>query len=344
MSTGTASTDRMGFTRGCSTVPYQPNKLQGAALHRGSPRSAVSPTAVTTRVLETLTMTHRLNGTGVWNSALRYGDASAAAEAAVEFEGLGYSALWVPDIGGDLFTSLENLLTATSSATIATGILNLWMHDATETAERFNALTGAHGRRLLFGIGVSHQILIEGTGVGTYEKPFTTMVEYLDRLDAEHPGVPHDDRVLAALGPRMLDLSRDRAGGAHTYLVTPEHTAVARDALGEDKLLAPEQAVVLETDGERARTIARAYLAGYAILPNYSNNWKRFGFTDDDVADGCSDRLVDALVAWGDEGAIRERVDAHRDAGADHVCIQVLGDDLNDFQMDQYRRLAPALV
>lgn len=334
----------MGLARGCSTVPYQLNKLQGTANHHGSPRSEVPPAAVMPRLLETLTMADRLTGTGVWNSALRYGDASEAAEAAVEFEGLGYSALWVPDIGGDLFTSLENLLTATSSATIATGILNLWMHDATETAERFNALTRRHGDRLLLGIGVSHQILIDGTGVGSYKQPFTRMVEYLDELDSQQPGVPHKDRVLAALGPRMLDLSRERADGAHTYLVTPEHTAVARDALGPDRLLAPEQAVVLETDAERARTIARTYLAGYAILPNYSNNWKRFGFTDHDVANGCSDRLVDALVAWGDETAIRERVDAHRDAGADHVCIQVLGEDLNDFQMDQYRRLAPALV
>lgn len=295
-------------------------------------------------MLDTLVMTHRLTGTGVWNSALRYGDASAAAEAAAELEELGYSALWMPDVGGDLFGSLENLLGATSSVTVATGILNLWMRKASETAERFNTLSDHYDGRLLLGIGVSHQLLIDGTGVGSYQKPFTRMVEYLDELDAQDPGVPDDDRVLAALGPRMLALSRDRAGGAHTYLVTPEHTAVARGVLGGNKLLAPEQAVVLETDPERARTIARAFLAGYAILPNYSNNWKRFGFTDDDLADGCSDRLVDALVAWGDIGSISERVSEHYRAGADHVCIQVLGEHLDGLQMDQYRRLAPALV
>lgn len=295
-------------------------------------------------VIDTLTMRQRLTGTGVWNSALRYGDGAAAAEAAAELEELGYSALWIPDVGGDLFASIENLLAATRTVTIATGILNLWMRDATETAERFNSLTAENGPRLLFGIGVSHQLLIDGTGVGSYQKPFTKMVEYLDELDAQNPGVPKEDRLLAALGPRMLALSRDRAGGAHTYLVTPEHTALARETLGDDRLLAPEQAVVLETDPERAREIARAYLAGYAILPNYSNNWKRFGFTDDDLADGCSNRLVDALVAWGDAESIRERVTAHRQAGADHVCVQVLGDDLNDLQMEHHRRLAPALV
>lgn len=295
-------------------------------------------------VIDTLSMRNRLTGIGVWNSALRYGDGGTAAEAAAELEELGYSTLWIPDVGGDLFGSIDNLLGATRSVTIATGILNLWMRDAVETARQFDSLGGRHGSRLLFGIGVSHQLLVEGTGVGTYERPFTRMVEYLDELDAQNPGVPPEDRVLAALGPRMLSLARDRAAGAHTYLVTPEHTARAREILGDDAVLAPEQAVVLETDPDRARTIARAHLAGYAILPNYSNNWRRLGFTDEDLTDGCSDRLVDALVAWGDLDSIGRRITEHREAGADHVCVQVLGEDLNDLQLDQYRRLAPALV
>jgi probable F420-dependent oxidoreductase len=169
------------------------------------------------------------------------------------------------------------------------------------------------------------------------------MVEFLDGLDAAEDPVPVDDRVLAALGPRMLELAATRAAGSHQYLVTPEHTAAARAALGPEQLVTPEQGVVLETDPAEARRVAREHLAGYAILPNYVNNWKRLGFTDDDVADGCSDRLVDALVAWGDEAAIAARVDAHRAAGADHVCVQVLGEDPTTLTLDGWRRLAPAL-
>lgn len=295
-------------------------------------------------VVDTGSMDRRLTGTGVWSSALRYGDKDTAARAAAELEELGYTALWIPDVGGDLFGSIENLLAATSSVTVATGILNLWMHDPAETTRNYIDLTERFGDRLVLGIGVSHQLLIEGTGVGSYEKPYTRMVGYLDDLDAFDPGVPADARLLAALGTRMLRLARDRARGAHTYLVTPEHTAIAREVLGDHALLVPEQGVVLEDDPERARTIARAHLAGYAILPNYSNNWKRLGFTDEDLADGCSDRLVDALVAWGDPERIRTRVERHREAGADHVCVQILGEDLNAFHMDQYRRLAPALT
>jgi probable F420-dependent oxidoreductase len=142
----------------------------------------------------------------------------------------------------------------------------------------------------------------------------------------------------------MLELARERTAGSHPYLVAPEHTAIVREALGPDRLVAPEQAVVLETDPGRAREIARAHLAGYLGLPNYANNWKRIGFTDDDLADGGSDRLVDALVAWGDEDAALERVQQHRDAGADHVCVQVLGGDLMSPSTDEWRRLAPALL
>ena len=150
--------------------------------------------------------------------------------------------------------------------------------------------------------------------------------------------------MLAALGPKMLELARDRAGGTHPYLVTPEHTVVARDAVGPDKLVAPEQGVVLETDPDTAATIARSALSIYLGLPNYANNWKRLGFTDDDVADGGSDRLVDALIAWGDEATIAARVQEHRDAGADHVCIQVLTADPMEFPMQEWRALAPAVT
>lgn len=289
-------------------------------------------------------MTTRLGGTGIWSSALRYGDPAVAADAAAELEELGWSALWVPDIGGDLFGAVANLLDATSSVTVATGILNLWMHEPDETAATYHSLVAEHGRRFLVGIGVSHAPLIDAGEPGLYRRPVGKMAEYLDGLDtAEHP-LPPEDRVLAALGPKMLELARTRTAGSHPYLVTPEHTAIVRDALGAGGLVAPEQAVVLETDPDRARAAARAHLAGYLMLPNYANNWKRVGFTDDDVADGGSDRLVDALVAWGSDDAIAARVREHRDAGADHVCVQVLTDDLMSPPLAQWRRLAPVLV
>lgn len=289
-------------------------------------------------------MSFPLSGTGVWSAGLRYGDAGAAAEAAAELEELGYTALWVPDTGGDLFGSLENLLDATSGVTIATGILNLWLHEPAETARRHWELLERFGRRTLFGIGVSHGVLVDSLQPGSYDRPLTRTREYLDALDAaEHP-LPAEDRVLAALGPKMLELARDRAAGAHPYLVTPEHTAVARDALGPDRLLAPEQAVAATTDPERARALGRAHLQLYVGLPNYSGNWFRLGFTEDDLAGGGSDRLVDALVAWGDEEAIAARIDEHRAAGADHVCVQVLSDDLIGLPLEAWRRLAPVLT
>ncbi len=285
-----------------------------------------------------------LAGTGIWSSQLRYGDRAEAADAAAELESLGYSALWVPDVGGDLFEALEALLAATSTVTLATGILNLWMHTPDESAAEHSRMVAAHGDRLLFGIGVSHAPLIDMKGPGTYQKPLAQMRSYLDGLDAATPPLAKKDRALAALGPKMLELARERTAGVHPYLVTPEHTAIARAAVDADSLVAPEQAVVLETDPDAARRIARSHLATYLGLPNYANNWMRLGFTPDDVADGGSDRLVDALVVWGDEATIAERVQAHRDAGADHVCIQVLTDDLREFPRDGWRTLAPALT
>lgn len=290
-------------------------------------------------------MTTPLGTIGVWSAALRYGDRAAAAELAVELGELGYGTLWLPDVGGNLFGRVEHLLAATSATptSIATGILNVWMHTATETAAVHHDLVRRHGDRLLFGLGVSHRPLVESTGAGTYAKPLSVMRTYLDELDAAPQPLAADDRVLAALGPKMVALAGARSAGVHTYLVTPDHTAGVREVLGDGPLVAPEQAVVLETDPEVARTVARRHLAGYLPLPNYSNNWRRLGFGDEDVADGGSDRLVDALVAWGDEDAIAARVQQHRDAGADHVCVQALGDDQLDSGIDVLRRLAPAL-
>ena len=276
---------------------------------------------------------------------LRYGDMAAVAPAATELESLGYSALWIPDVGGDLFTPLATLLGATTTATIATGILNVWMHTPEEAAAQHAQLTAEHGPRYLCGIGISHRPFIDHVNEpGTYTKPVETMATYLDGLDAAPTPLAVNDRVIAALGPKMLELARTRTAGTHPYLVTPELTAKAREGIGADGLVASEQGVVLETDPTKAREIARLHLATYLGLPNYSNNWKRQGFTDDDIANGGSDRLVDALVVWGDEATIAARVQQHRDAGADHVCIQVLTSDPRALPVDEWRTLAPALV
>lgn len=292
-------------------------------------------------------MTYALGGTGIWEMGLRYGDRGLAAEAATELEELGYSALWIPDAGGeDLFDALGTLLGATRTVTAATGILNLWTQDPGRSAAAYDKLVAEHGERLLIGIGVSHAPIINQMLDGNpFQKPLARMAEFLDGLDAAAPPLPVANRVLAALGPKMLELARDRTAGAHPYLVSPEHTATAREILGPDRLLAPEQGVVLETDPSRAREIARKNMTLYFGLPNYVNNWRRYGFTDSDVAAPGSDRLVDAMVAWGDESAIAERIRQHRDAGADHVCIQVMIDrEGMELPLEQWRRLAPALV
>jgi probable F420-dependent oxidoreductase len=290
-------------------------------------------------------MTVTLGRTGIWSRQLRYGDASEAAEAAAELEQLGYGALWMPDSGGELFADVDNLLTATQRITVATGILNIWLRPADESAARFHELTAAHGERLLMGIGVSHAHAIERLrGPGVYTRPVQQVAAFLDGLDAADPPVSSSDRVLAALGPRMVELARRRSAGAHPYLVTPEHTAITRERLGDRPVVAVEQGVVLEADRDAARALARQHLAFYLTAPNYTNNWKRIGFTDDDLAGGGSDRLVDALYARGDETAIARRVKDQRDAGASHVCVQVVTADPDAFPRAEWRVLAPALV
>ncbi|MGH9045787.1 MAG: LLM class F420-dependent oxidoreductase, partial [Acidimicrobiales bacterium] len=257
-----------------------------------------------------------------------------------ELEELGYSALWVPDVGGNLFEVLERLLGATNHTTIATGILNLWFHEAAGVAETHARFVETFGPRLLLGIGVSHQMLIDSQEAGRYQRPLSAMRTYLDGLDGADPSLDREYRVLAALGPKMLELARDRAAGCHPYNVTPDHTRLAREAVGPDALVLPEQAVALTSDADQARQLGRAHLAMYLNLPNYANNIRRLGFGDEDFADGGSDRMVDALVAWGDEAAIMARVQEHRDAGADHVCLQVLS-EAGMFPREEWRRLAP---
>lgn len=284
-----------------------------------------------------------LAGTGIWSAGLRYGDPVEAAEAAAELEELGYSALWIPDAGGEVFDAVERLLTATSKTTIATGVLNLWMHSVDDTSKAHARLTADHGDRFLVGIGVSHASRIDAAEPGRYAKPLDVMAAFLDGLDAAATPVAPSARVLAALGPKMLELARTRAAGTHTYNVTPEHTALAREALGPSCFVLPEQAVALTTDPAEARALGRRHVAHYLGMPNYTNNWRRLGFGDDDFAAGGSDLLIDAVVAWGDEEAIASRVRDHLDAGANHVCVHVLSDE-GLLPRTTWRALAPALT
>jgi probable F420-dependent oxidoreductase len=239
-----------------------------------------------------MALVNEISGVGIWSGQLRYGDAGEVAEAAAELEALGYTALWIPDIGGDVFGAVERLMMATTSTTVATGILNLWMHAAEETAEAHRRLTTTYGDRFLVGIGVSHAVLIDANEPGRYRRPLAVMASYLDALDRAPQPLAASRRVLAALGPRMLELARDRSAGAHPYNVTPEHTALAREALGPSALLLPEQMVALTADPDQARAIGRDNLSNYMNLPNYTHNLRRLGFGDDDFADGGSRRLI----------------------------------------------------
>ncbi|MFF9769794.1 LLM class F420-dependent oxidoreductase [Streptomyces sp. NPDC014636] len=255
---------------------------------------------------------------GVWSVELRSEDPDRRGEldeAVAELEELGYGAVWLG--GNSTADHAAPLLGATRRVVVGTSIQSVWQQDADTTAAGFTEVDAAHPGRFALGLGVSHGPLVKD-----YRRPYSAMTGYLDELDKA--GVPADRRVLAALGPRMLGLSRDRAAGAIPYLVTPEHTAQARQILGDRPLLAPEFKVVLESDPARARETARAYLVRYLELPNYTGNFLRLGFTEDDIADGGSDRLIDAVFAWGDEARIRERVAAFHEAGADHVALQVV--------------------
>lgn len=269
-----------------------------------------------------------LTGTGIWSVVLRYGDPSEIADAAADLESLGYTAVWIPDFGENVFAALDRLLGATSTMTVATGVMNVWRQTPEATNAWWSELSADHQARVLLGLGVSHRALIGDI----WGKPLATMGAFLDALD-----VPKEHSCVAALGPKMQKLARERTAGTHPYLVTPEHTAKAREAMGPDALVAVEQGVVLETDAATARAMVREELTRYAQLPNYTNNWKRVGFTGEDIT-SLSDRLVDALFAWGDVDAIAKRVAQHRAAGADHVCLQVV--PARTFHRDAWKALA----
>jgi probable F420-dependent oxidoreductase len=276
----------------------------------------------------------KLGKIGVWTSYRPFGK-ERAGEAAKIAEDLGYGAWWVG--GSPHVPGVRPILEATSTLTAATGILNVWANDPAETAAQDAALRAEFPGRFVLGIGIGHP---EATS--DYRRPLTAMRAFLDGLDAAPDPPPVEERCLAALRPKMLELARERSAGAHTYFVPVEHTRSARERLGPGTLLAPELACVVETDPDRARAVARGYAKLYLGLSNYTNNLLDLGFTEVDFADGGSDGLIDAIVPHGSAEEIAEVVRAHLDAGADHVCLQPLGEE--GIPRESWTALARALL
>jgi probable F420-dependent oxidoreductase len=292
----------------------------------------------------------QLGKLGVWASL----DGMTAADAlafAQRLEKRGFQTLWTPESRGrNALVNAAWLLAGTSSLIVATGIANIYARDAVATANAQRGLNEQSGNRFLLGLGVSHRPLVSDMRGHAYGRPVPTMRSYLQAMRAAPYNAPPPSEppktVLAALGPKMLALAAEMSDGAHPYCVTPEHTAQARQILGAGKLLCPELMVLLQTDPAKARAAARAALAPYIQLENYANNWRRLGFTQDDLAGGGSNRLVDANVAWGDEAAIRARIRLFWDAGADHVCIQSIHPSGSRTILDEriFDLLAPTLA
>lgn len=284
----------------------------------------------------------RIGTIGIWSGELRSGNLANSCAAAAELDRLGFGALWVPGgIGGDILERMDSLVDATARTVVASAILNIWKHEPSSVGAWWAGQSAVRRDRLLLGLGVSHAPLIGAD----YSKPIGKMRGYIDALEAE--GISPDHLCVAAFGPQMLALSRDRTAGAHPYLVTPAHTTSARAILGADALLAPGQAVALETDPVKARAAARGALSVYLNFPNYLASWRNQGFSDADFTNGGSDRLCDALVAWGNVDSIAARVREHLDAGADHVCIKLVrgapGGEATHLIAD-WRTLAKALL
>ena len=285
---------------------------------------------------------------GVWSGSLDALPVGQAREAVAALDAQGWGALWFGEAyGREAFTAAQLYLSASERMVVATGIANVYGRDAVGANSAARTLGAAYPGRFVLGLGVSHAPLVERLRGHSYGKPVATMREYLDAMDAAKylvaDGQEPPPRVLAALGPKMLELARDRADGAHPYLVTPAHTAQAREVLGEGKVLAVEQAVVLSDDEDDWRARAHAHLEVYTGLPNYRNNWLREGFTEDDAVRGGSDRLKQALVPRGLDAGVA-RVQEHLDAGATHVCVQVLGANAFDTPFEGWERFAQALL
>lgn len=328
---------------------------QGSAPHQASrcrrrlgsvgPVNTPAPTA-TPRPPSAL----ELGRVGVWSGQFDFSPAAVVRDTVAELDELGFSTLWTGEVKGrEVFVAASMMLAATRHMTVATGIAQILARNPLTMAAGQLALSEAYPGRFLLGAGVSHASLMEIRGAA-YSKPLSQMRAYLaemDRMAAEQYRAVRPaqaPRVLAALGPKMLGLARDAADGAHTFFVPPEHTADARAILGPGKLLVPEQVFVLDTDPASARELARRHTGSYLRLPNYTNNLRRYGFTDDDLADAGSDRLVDAIAAWGDVDALVGRIKQHLDAGADQVAVQVLVRDRRGLPRQEWRELAPALA
>jgi probable F420-dependent oxidoreductase len=291
----------------------------------------------------------QLGAFGVWTFQLDAFPAARMQETVAELEEMGYGAVWYGEaLGREALSKAALLLAGTKRVVIATGIANIYARDPVTMAAAQKTLAEAYPNRFLLGLGVSHIPLVEKMRGHRYDKPVPTMRTYLDAMDkAPYQAVPPSSkppRVLAALGPLMLKLAAERTDGAHPYNTIPKHTAQARELLGPDPYLCPEQAVILEKDPAKARAIARKFLDIYLGLPNYTNNWLRLGFQETDLANGGSDKLIDAVVSWGDLKTVVSRIQEHHAAGADHVCIQVLTDDSKTFPLREYRELASALL
>jgi len=289
-----------------------------------------------------------LGRVGIWTAALDALDVAAARDAVAALDAQGWGALWFGEAyGREAFTAAQLYLSASERLVVATGIASIYGRDAVAANAAARTLEAAFPGRFVLGLGVSHAPLVERMRGHRYDRPLAAMAGYLDAMDAAPyavaGGQPPPPRLLAALGPKMLELARDRAQGAHPYLVTPEHTARAREVLGEGPVLAVEQAVVLATDIDRWRRRAHWHLEIYTGLPNYRASWVRQGFGEPDFGRGGSDRLKDAMVVRGIE-AIRRRVQEHLDAGASHVCLQVLGANALDVPQDDWAELAQTVL
>jgi probable F420-dependent oxidoreductase len=306
-----------------------------------------APTDNTASAADVEANRRRLGRVGVWLGALRPAAIDEERLAARRIEELGYGSLWSGEgIGGkEAFAHQSVLLAATERIVTGTGIANVWARHPATMEGGAATLGAAYPGRFVLGVGISHAPMVDRSGQ-SYEKPLAHMTRYLEGMDAAVGDAPPTEvrvpRLLAALRPQMLALARRAADGAHPYFVPPSHTPAAREALGPDKLLIPEQAVVLTADPSEGRRIARDHMTMYLQLPNYVNNLRHLGYGDEDLAAGGSDRLVDAIVAWGDEHAIAARVREHLDGGADHVLLQPLGD--LSAALHQLELLAPAVL
>jgi probable F420-dependent oxidoreductase len=289
-----------------------------------------------------------LGSVGIWQGVLDGHPAGVVRDVVAELDDAGWPTLWIPEtVARDPFVAAAIMLGATENLQVATGIASIWARDPMTTANASLTLNEAFGGRFVLGLGVSHHTLTEWVRKHDYSKPLSKMREYLERMDASmFKGVQPERptmRLLAALGPKMLELSATAADGAHPYFVPVEHTEIARTVIGPDKYLATEQMVVLESDPTTAREIARQHMAVYLSLPNYANNLMRLGYSEEELTNA-EDRVVDAIVAWGTLDDVLDRVKAHHDAGADHVCVQVLQADRTALPLDAWRAIGDAVL